>query len=579
MKKTFKILLLLIVTIVTSRAELFYKIPCGDLTFLKDYETVCKVNPNNYIFKQKINYNGVVKVDFENGDKTEVESKQGFELKVKENVIFVFTVSGYTSPRLKLYISKTTGLASWKYYFTKTKRWRTYVFNLINITTTPSTGTPSIVTPPAVKTPVKPIVVEPVVVKPIVVEPVVTPSLYRFDLKRPFMGNVDTNIIHTGFTPINKKDFTYDLTFITKGSIPEVLQVSGMQDIASKPKNSRMYIGVYKKKVLFGLGNTTAYSSYIIKPNTTYNCKIIYQNGKVNVYVNNVLLVKDRVIDMSGKLHELYIGGRNLNGKIDRVVKSYHIYGARIRDGIHKDNIFPDIKRVGEPKPIYKLTNRIIWGGDDIEPHVKGDPYRGIVVVKSDKWEYTVVTNENGEFNVDCVDEGEFTLAAWGGEKWYPYPNKFSISSKKQLSEFKDGEWHSINKLGDRILTKDLTSLSAFKGDKNAINFKNISSSSFSLTPDPKQTTNRGAKITLPTKVGMSYAMFVNVNKKVRIYFSELLPNGKYKSLRDPAVISGVNKAVPIHIFKATGKKAYFYFAPLEEGEFIMRKITLKEVK
>ena len=72
--------------------------------------------------------------------------------------------------------------------------------------------------------------------------------------------------------------------------------------------------------------------------------------------------------------------------------------------------------------------------------------------------------------------------------------------------------------------------------------------------------------------------MIVDPSKKISIHFSDST-TGKYISLRDSTTLLPKEKPISLYTFEALGTKSYFYFAPKEQGEFIMKSITFKEIK
>ncbi len=200
-------------------------------------------------------------------------------------------------------------------------------------------------------------------------------------------------------------------------------------------------------------------------------------------------------------------------------------------------------------------------------------------------------TNNTGDLSLKVLKDKAFMLSAYDGEDWLLYKTKFILkitsTGKSSWREFNEDtrRWktHELRILikgrENTTVSGNLIELSTFHADKYALNFKNINSTSFSLTPTDNTKSNQGAYILAPTEAGATYEITINTNKRVNVYFSNFV-DGKYEaSLRSKARVKGVNKDLTLNSFKAVGSISYFYFAPQEEGEITVKNITIKKVK
>lgn len=79
-----------------------------------------------------------------------------------------------------------------------------------------------------------------------------------------------------------------------------------------------------------------------------------------------------------------------------------------------------------------------MWG-DGYANHRKNEKFFGEVKIKSKDWEY-VVFAENGDFNFNVSDIGEFVLSAYDGDQSNKYPNTFMLNEEGQLFEKRDNK-------------------------------------------------------------------------------------------------------------------------------------------
>lgn len=93
------------------------------------------------------------------------------------------------------------------------------------------------------------------------------------------------------------------------------------------------------------------------------------------------------------------------------------------------------------------INGTIVWG-DGYANHKKNEKFFGEVKIKSKDWEY-VVFAENGDFNFNVSDIGEFVLSAYDGDQSNKYPNTFMLNEEGQLFEKRGNKWAKINSLND----------------------------------------------------------------------------------------------------------------------------------
>lgn len=224
-------------------------------------------------------------------------------------------------------------------------------------------------------------------------------------------------------------------------------------------------------------------------------------------------------------------------------------------------------------KPTCSYTGSIQWE--------TGEPFAGDVRLSYDNNTtppVLVQTTPLGDFIAKVFKEKPFYVAAFNAqaEEWVTYINKIRTNEGINWQEFNmtTGMWgvHTLRLSVDfNLLTSGV-----FYPDKYALNFRALSPSSFKLTPTSPKKGNQGAYIEIATVAGEIYEMLIHTNKKVNVYFSNVV-GGKYTPLRNMARITGVNKPITLNSFKAIGSRSYFYFAPQEAGEMLVKSVTLKE--
>ena len=240
-------------------------------------------------------------------------------------------------------------------------------------------------------------------------------------------------------------------------------------------------------------------------------------------------------------------------------------------------NTYPKITHGATQQLPFLITNRIIYG-EGYPDHAIGDPFIGEVKLQGDDWKYIdyVTEDSNGTFTFNVTDRHEFEISAWDGKQWCKYPNRLSINIYDNLFESRDGKWIVIDSLDEAKLGSNLVYYSKFEPDEYTLNFKNISETSFTLNVETLRS-NQGAKIIITTIPGKTYQFILNINKSVNMYFSDD-NNGTYTNLRNRATLTGVDYDITVNSFKALGKKSYFYLAPQEIGELIVKNISMKVI-